>query len=72
MTSRETIMGSSAKAAIHDTSHDAHDPLAPVFAQYPLPVVRGEGVWLHTADGRRVLGTGRSLARGRIIHRIAV
>ena len=47
-------MGSSAKA-IHDTSHDAHDPLAPVFAQYPLPVVRGEGVWLYTADGRRVL-----------------
>ena len=47
-------MGSSAKA-IHDTTHDAHDPLAPVFAQYPLPVVRGEGVWLFTADGRRVL-----------------
>jgi len=47
-------MGSSAKA-IHDTTHDAHDPLAPVFAQYPLPVVRGEGVWLYTADGRRVL-----------------
>src|SRR6478736_5872557 len=46
-------MGSSAKA-IHDT-HDAHDPLAPVFAQYPLPVVRGEGVWLYTKDGRRVL-----------------
>src|SRR6478736_438768 len=51
-------MGSSAQAidkAIHDTTHDAHDPLAPVFAQYPLPVVRGEGVWLYTADGRRVL-----------------
>ena len=47
-------MGSSAKA-IHDTTHDAHDPLAPVFAQYPLPVVRGEGVWLYTKDGRRVL-----------------
>jgi len=47
-------MGSSAKA-VHDTTHDAHDPLAPVFAQYPLPVVRGEGVWLYTADGRRVL-----------------
>jgi acetylornithine/N-succinyldiaminopimelate aminotransferase len=29
--------------------------LAPVFAQYPLPVVSGEGVWLHTRDGRRVL-----------------
>ena len=31
------------------------DPLAPVFAQYPLPVTHAEGVWLHTADGRRVL-----------------
>jgi acetylornithine/succinyldiaminopimelate/putrescine aminotransferase len=29
--------------------------LAPVFAQYPLPVVEGHGVWLRTADGRRVL-----------------
>jgi len=33
----------------------AHDHLAPVFAQYPLPVVGAEGVWLHTGDGRRVL-----------------
>jgi len=32
-----------------------HDCLAPVFAQYPLPVTHAEGVWLHTADGRRVL-----------------
>lgn len=31
------------------------DPLAPVFAQYPLPVVSAQGVWLHTADGRKVL-----------------
>ncbi len=31
------------------------DGLAPVFAQYPLPVVGAEGVWLHTRDGRRVL-----------------
>src|SRR5579862_8379367 len=31
------------------------DALAPVFAQYPLPVVSGEGVWLLTRDGRRVL-----------------
>jgi acetylornithine/succinyldiaminopimelate/putrescine aminotransferase len=33
----------------------AHDPLAPVFAQYPLEVLRGEGVWLIAPDGRRVL-----------------
>src|ERR1700691_5931895 len=32
-----------------------NDFLAPVFAQYPLPVVDAEGVWLHTSDGRRVL-----------------
>ena len=31
------------------------DFLAPVFAQYPLPVVSAEGVWLITSDGRRVL-----------------
>ncbi|HMD58707.1 MAG TPA: aspartate aminotransferase family protein [Steroidobacteraceae bacterium] len=31
------------------------DALAPVFAQYALPVTHGEGVWLYTADGRRVL-----------------
>jgi acetylornithine/N-succinyldiaminopimelate aminotransferase len=31
------------------------DFLAPVFAQYPLPVVSAEGVWLHTSDGRHVL-----------------
>lgn len=31
------------------------NPLAPVFAQYPLPVESAEGVWLRTRDGRRVL-----------------
>ena len=33
----------------------ARDFLAPVFAQYPLAVTSGQGVWLHTADGRRIL-----------------
>jgi acetylornithine/succinyldiaminopimelate/putrescine aminotransferase len=32
-----------------------HDFLAPVFAQYPLPIASGEGVWLNTTDGRRIL-----------------
>jgi acetylornithine/succinyldiaminopimelate/putrescine aminotransferase len=32
-----------------------HDHLAPVFAQYALPVTRAEGVWLYTSDGRHVL-----------------
>jgi acetylornithine/succinyldiaminopimelate/putrescine aminotransferase len=31
------------------------DHLAQVFAQYPLPVVSAEGVWLNVRDGRRVL-----------------
>jgi acetylornithine/N-succinyldiaminopimelate aminotransferase len=31
------------------------DYLAPVFAQYPIPVASGEGVWLNTTDGRRIL-----------------
>ncbi|HEV2702127.1 MAG TPA: aminotransferase class III-fold pyridoxal phosphate-dependent enzyme [Steroidobacteraceae bacterium] len=31
------------------------DHLARVFAQYPLPLVSAEGVWLNTRDGRRVL-----------------
>jgi acetylornithine/N-succinyldiaminopimelate aminotransferase len=44
-----------AKAAGHEPTHTAHDPLAPVFAQYPLDVVRGEGVWLIGRNGRRVL-----------------
>ncbi|HUO79934.1 MAG TPA: aminotransferase class III-fold pyridoxal phosphate-dependent enzyme [Steroidobacteraceae bacterium] len=33
----------------------AADHLAHVFAQYPFEVVRAEGVWLHTRDGRRIL-----------------
>jgi acetylornithine/succinyldiaminopimelate/putrescine aminotransferase len=31
------------------------DYLAPVFAQYPMEVTHGDGVWLHTRDGRKVL-----------------
>jgi acetylornithine/N-succinyldiaminopimelate aminotransferase len=48
-------MSTHALATGHETSHAAHDPLAPVFAQYPLEVLRGEGVWLISSDGRRVL-----------------
>ena len=32
-----------------------HDHLAQVFAQYPIEVAHGEGVWLHTRDGRKIL-----------------
>jgi acetylornithine/N-succinyldiaminopimelate aminotransferase len=31
------------------------DHLAQVFAQYPLPLISADGVWLNTRDGRRVL-----------------
>ncbi len=31
------------------------DYLAPVFAQYPLPIQSGDGVWLATTGGRRIL-----------------
>ena len=31
------------------------DPLASVFAQFPIEVTHAEGVWLHTRNGRRVL-----------------
>jgi 4-aminobutyrate aminotransferase-like enzyme len=30
-------------------------PLLPVYAQTPIEPVRGDGVWLETADGRRLL-----------------
>jgi acetylornithine/N-succinyldiaminopimelate aminotransferase len=34
-------------------AHTSH--LAQVFAQYPLEIAHGEGVWLHTRDGRKIL-----------------
>jgi acetylornithine/succinyldiaminopimelate/putrescine aminotransferase len=40
---------------VHALAPSPPDPLAPVFAHYPLSVVSAEGVWLHTRDGRRVL-----------------
>jgi acetylornithine/N-succinyldiaminopimelate aminotransferase len=33
----------------------SHDFLAPVFAQYPIEVVSGQGVWLTNSRGERVL-----------------
>jgi acetylornithine/succinyldiaminopimelate/putrescine aminotransferase len=41
--------------AVLNMSRSFDQLLAPVFAQYPLEVERGEGVWLITRDGRRVL-----------------
>jgi acetylornithine/N-succinyldiaminopimelate aminotransferase len=34
-------------------AHDSH--LAQVYAQYPIEVQRGDGVWLHSRDGRKIL-----------------
>ena len=34
-------------------AHASH--LAQVFAQYPIEVLRGEGVWLYARDGRKIL-----------------
>ena len=44
-----------AKPALSESVPGLPDHLAQVFAQYPLPVVSAEGVWLNTRDGRRVL-----------------
>ncbi|HUG71933.1 MAG TPA: aminotransferase class III-fold pyridoxal phosphate-dependent enzyme, partial [Steroidobacteraceae bacterium] len=41
-----------ATSPLHETQRN---PLAPVFAQFPFEVLRGEGVWLFAPDGRRVL-----------------
>jgi acetylornithine/N-succinyldiaminopimelate aminotransferase len=34
---------------------DMKTHLAQVFAQYPIEVAHGDGVWLHTRDGRKIL-----------------
>jgi acetylornithine/N-succinyldiaminopimelate aminotransferase len=44
-----------AKNAAMAVESSEPDYLAPVFAQYPLQVTSGEGVWLNTSDGRRIL-----------------
>jgi acetylornithine/succinyldiaminopimelate/putrescine aminotransferase len=48
-------MSPGAPAQNADSAGELPDYLAPVFAQYPLPVVSARGVWLRTADGRRIL-----------------
>ncbi len=50
---RATItIGNIAADAVHK-AHRSH--LAQVFAQYPIEVAHGEGVWLHGRDGRKIL-----------------
>ncbi|HWJ35826.1 MAG TPA: aminotransferase class III-fold pyridoxal phosphate-dependent enzyme [Steroidobacteraceae bacterium] len=43
------------QSAAHSTSQTLKSHLAQVFAQYPIEVAHGEGVWLHTRDGRKIL-----------------
>ena len=35
------------------SAHASH--LAQVFAQYPIEIAHGDGVWLHARDGRKIL-----------------
>jgi acetylornithine/succinyldiaminopimelate/putrescine aminotransferase len=42
-------------AAINPTAAAHATHLAQVFAQYPIEVAHGEGVWLYARDGRKVL-----------------
>ena len=37
------------------TMHSLASHLAHVFAQYPIEVAHGDGVWLHARDGRKIL-----------------
>ncbi len=39
----------------HATSEALKSHLAQVFAQYPIEVAHGEGVWLYARDGRKIL-----------------
>src|SRR5450631_2127039 len=39
----------------HATSEALKSHLAQVFAQYPIEVAHGDGVWLHSRDGRKIL-----------------
>jgi len=38
-----------------DLTVHAQNHLAQVFAQYPIEVAHGDGVWLHARDGRKIL-----------------
>jgi acetylornithine/N-succinyldiaminopimelate aminotransferase len=42
-----------AASSLTATAHASH--LAQVFAQYPIDVAHGEGVWLYARDGRKIL-----------------
>jgi acetylornithine/N-succinyldiaminopimelate aminotransferase len=39
----------------NSTTHALKSHLAQVFAQYPIEIAHGDGVWLHARDGRKIL-----------------
>ena len=41
--------------AMTPTTQALASHLAQVFAQYPIEVAHGDGVWLHARDGRKIL-----------------
>ncbi len=43
------------QTVISSTAQVPKSHLAKVFAQYPIEVAHGEGVWLHARDGRKIL-----------------
>jgi acetylornithine/N-succinyldiaminopimelate aminotransferase len=44
-----------ATTATSSMTHALKSHLAQVFAQYPIEVAHGDGVWLHARDGRKIL-----------------
>src|SRR5258706_15477454 len=44
-----------ATPATTSTTQALKSHLAQVFAQYPIEVAHGDGVWLHARDGRKIL-----------------
>ena len=47
--------GMAATVASDGVAHAVKSHLAQVFAQYPIEVAHGEGVWLYARDGRKIL-----------------
>jgi len=44
-----------ASQSLTPVSQTLRSHLAKVFAQYPIEVAHGDGVWLHSRDGRKIL-----------------
>jgi acetylornithine/succinyldiaminopimelate/putrescine aminotransferase len=49
------IVMAAPQTVTHSTTQALASHLAKVFAQYPIEVAHGDGVWLHARDGRKIL-----------------